>query len=486
MAEEFIKFEKFGMILIITQDYMRAFLIIKPDADPELITLDHLAELLMMARITYGVIDSAIQSILSHKNKSEKMLIAQGKSMKPEIWDRLEYHVECTPSVLPRVLVNQRKSFKDIHLIENVVYRQILVQRLKSSDGEEGRNICGMVIPQEADCIDLPQGDQTEVSTQNPHLLVASVNGHVFQKNGLVHVSSDYTIHGNIDYHTGKIIFLGNLIIEGDVKDGFEVKTGGNTLIKGLIEKADIDCGGDLWVEGGIIGSPHSQIKVKGDCRALYIENCRLQCHGTMTVEKYCYHSNLLVGKSIKVGRIEEGFGTIIGGELQITENLLCGNLGNLHNASTLIMLGINPFLRLKIEKAYHTINQLAEEQNRLQKEQDYITHFFEFGTPADSPFSIEDLQKKQATILLELTSIQKEIERKKQQFQQLEEAYTGHIAENREHSGRAEIYQTMFPGTVLNIRELEFRSPEPMNHFIFFDQDNKIEYRKLDDDGLW
>ncbi len=481
MADEYIKFESHGLVLIMTQDYMQAYLIIKPDADPDTVTLDHLAKLLMTAKITNGVIDAAIARIITSKSRSEKILIAQGQPMKPEIWDHLDFYLYFNFPHLPRIVENQRMSFKDIHLIENVVCKQILVQRIRSSQGEEVVTVQGARVPFPIETVPLPQGPGTEISRHDPNLLVASVNGHAFLNGGKVCVSPEYTIHGHVDHSTGNILFLGSLTIEGDVKEGFEVKSGGDIRIKGLVEKAEIDCGGDLWVEGGIIGSPHTKVRTRGDCRAFYVENCQLDCDGSLQIEKYCHHSHLRIGKNVQVGRPENGYGAIIGGNLQIAGNLRCGNLGNPHNTATSVMLGINPFLRADIEKCYQSINKLIVEQNRLQKEQDSITRIFESGSPIDNPFSLDELQAKQSKILLELSGIQKMIDSKKKAFQALEEAYTRHIMENKDRVGQVEIYQTLYPGTVLRIRESEFHSPDPLNHVVVFEHLTQIEWRTME-----
>lgn len=88
---------------------------------------------------------------------------------------------------------------------------------------------------------------------------------------GIIDVNDLLKITTSVDQHTGNINFSGNVTIEEDVCNSFSVKSGGDIIVKGVVEDSTIETGGNLHISKGINGSLRNIIKVKGDLKCHYI-----------------------------------------------------------------------------------------------------------------------------------------------------------------------------------------------------------------------
>jgi len=95
----------------------------------------------------------------------------------------------------------------------------------------------------------MPVGANTEISPDNPNVLISSIDGNVMLKGGLVMVDSVYIIPTSIDFKTGNVNYVGSLHIKGDVKSGFEVQSDNDIQIDGLVEDAKVVSGGNIIIK---------------------------------------------------------------------------------------------------------------------------------------------------------------------------------------------------------------------------------------------
>ena len=106
----------------------------------------------------------------------------------------------------------------------------------------------------------------------------------VCQRGDSFWVSEVLEIPGDVDYSTGHIDFPGDVIVQGQIKQGFKVKAGGSLTCAKTMEASEIQCGGDLVTDQGILGGAGSTVKAGGQIRAKFIENCSVEGGGDVTV----------------------------------------------------------------------------------------------------------------------------------------------------------------------------------------------------------
>ena len=84
--------------------------------------------------------------------------------------------------------------------------------------------------------------------------LIADINGLVTFIGGKINVEEIFTVPGDVDLKTGNVMFLGTVIVQGNVEDGFSVKASGNIEVRGSVGKCEIIAEGDIIIHQGVAG----------------------------------------------------------------------------------------------------------------------------------------------------------------------------------------------------------------------------------------
>ena len=199
----------------------------------------------------------------------------------------------------------------------------------------------------------LPAGEGTRPNPENPDQLLATVDGHACFRDGLVCVVETLRIPGDVDMHTGNIEFVGDLVVEGDVLSGFKVQAR-NVLVKGTIDGAEIWARRELEAQTGIKGEKTAFIQAGGDIRTPFCENATLVTRRNILVEGSSLHCDLYAGQSISV------LDRLQGGAVYCLKDVLVqGRLGGGTGTETLLVLGFDPDLLLRLDEIEEAVQSL-------------------------------------------------------------------------------------------------------------------------------
>ena len=172
----------------------------------------------------------------------------------------------------------------------------------------------------------LPIGPNCALHRENPDRIVAAANGYVFYHDGLISVKKLLNVRGNVGFHTGNILFVGDLAVHGDVLTNFAVQAR-NVLVKGHVESAKVKAVEDLVCLSGIKGAntsavddgpvksadldghiPSTLIEAGGNIRLPFCEHVQIRARGNVIIDGSCLHSTLYVGGNLVIkGRLQGG-----------------------------------------------------------------------------------------------------------------------------------------------------------------------------------
>jgi uncharacterized protein len=184
-----------------------------------------------------------------------------------------------------------------------------------------------------------PVGPGCRIDPSDPDKLLAAVNGYVILEKSRVVVNTTLTIDRDIDFHTGNIVFVGDVAIAGGVRSGFEV-SGRNVTVKSVIEAGRVKAMGALVCEAGIKGGGRGSLHAGRSLRARFCERAELHAGKNILIDGGCMHSDVFVGEKLAVK------GRLIGGEVFCGGSVYVGEqLGGGLRTSTLIQLGYPPDL---------------------------------------------------------------------------------------------------------------------------------------------
>ena len=178
-------------------------------------------------------------------------------------------------------------------------------------------------------------GEGARQNATQPDLIEAASNGHFHRdRQRRLCVQPQMIVDGDVDFRHGNIDTKLSVLVKGDVKAGFSIKSAGDIEVMGVIEDARISAQGKLVVRGGILPGAH-RVKAHGDIDARYVSNREVKCH------------TLRVGGSLRWSRVmatgDVVAKEILAGELICAGSITVDQLGNADGLATRIQVGTNP-----------------------------------------------------------------------------------------------------------------------------------------------
>jgi uncharacterized protein (DUF342 family) len=224
---------------------------------------------------------------------------------------------------------------------------QTIARVIEPIDGENGRDVRGIELPARPGRPVHLQLDDTVVRKDDR--LVAKIAGMLHRKRGRIYVSEMMELRDGVNFATGNINFHGDVAILGNVLDRFRVKAVGDVDVRGLIEAATIETGGNLHAHGGITGYPNGMLSVGGDLIARFLNRATGIVHGNLHVERECLDCDMTVG-----GNIDLPGGVLTGGVIRMSKHATIATLGSPHAVETVLRLSHGAKFELHITRRIH------------------------------------------------------------------------------------------------------------------------------------
>lgn len=296
-----------------------------------------LHRLLGEQRIVRGVSGEVFAEASIPAAKARRLKIASGVPPTAGADGQLDMQID--EQVHLQVDTNGRVDWHDHGRSEDVVEATPLARILPPTLGVHGVDVRGAGLePKPGRPLDPARvmGEGTRVSVVHPDQIEAASAGHFYRdRNRRLCVQPRLIVDGDVDFRHGNIDTKLSVLVKGDVKAGFTIKSAGDIEVMGVIEDARISAQGRLVVRGGILPGTN-RVKAHGDIDARYVSNREVKCH------------TLRVGGSLRWSRVM-AIGEIIAKEI-LAGDLICAGsvtvdqLGNVDGLATKIQVGTNPF----------------------------------------------------------------------------------------------------------------------------------------------
>ena len=355
----------------ISDGEMKAFITVTPPGIGGCdISVETYLSFLRNSRVVYGVNEEALRAFADQPVYKEKIVAAEGLKPVNGQDSYIQYNFETDQAKIKlREGSNGRIDFKDLNIIKNVVENQPLARKMPPEQGVAGRTVTGKVLPaRNGRDFPLPLGKNVHMGDDEV-TIIADINGQVVLAGGKINVEPVYTVDGDVDLKTGNIIFLGTVIIKGNVEDGFSVKAAGNIEVNGTVAKAELDAEGDIIVHQGITGKNSGTVRSGRSIWARFIENTIVEAGNMVVVSDGIINSQVDAFKRIIChGKRAH----IVGGRLRASEEINAKILGSpTSGTETICEVGIDPKGKMQLEnltvKRAEIEKQLDEIQLNLQ-----------------------------------------------------------------------------------------------------------------------
>lgn len=202
--------------------------------------------------ITYGLKPDLWAEFLKVDGEKE-IVVAQGLPPTETSQPRIVDYVSESPAM------NQDTGGKVDHFgsrIRVCEKDELLAKIVPGQEGEPGLNIFGHPIPvEELNEIKFKPHDSVYLSEDGLELRAAIEGLPVRLDKYTYRVENAYIVKDDVDLATGSIEFPGNVLVFGNVNDGFFVRSGGKIEIQGSVSGAELKAETGLKVHKNIIAS---------------------------------------------------------------------------------------------------------------------------------------------------------------------------------------------------------------------------------------
>ena len=346
------------VIVEVEPDKMAAYLTVSPGNGA--LTGAQIRQALAESRVVFGILYEAVDQAAA-VGTANRLLIAKGCEAVDGEDGWFKSLIELARERRPRLDEQDNIDYRDFGGIATVREGDRLMQKMPPSQGDEGTNVLGEVIPAKP-------GKQVafaahikgaEVDPGNPAFLIAKISGQPVLSSHCMMVEPTVNLKA-VDLATGNVDFEGSINITGDVRAGMVIRASGDIHVGGMVEGAALEAGGNVVVKGGIIGQGSlyarsggadstARVRAGASCTAYFIENAHVSAGDSIIVERLVRQSELAAVNRIVVGKRGSEQGTIIGGQVAATLSVQAKTIGSQAGIKTLVRVGTNPYMQEKL-----------------------------------------------------------------------------------------------------------------------------------------
>jgi uncharacterized protein (DUF342 family) len=392
---------------------MRVFLQVTPAEEGGCdLTLEDYHSLLKQNRVYHGVKEEFLKDFADRPVYREKIEVAEGTRAINGKDAYMQYNFETDQTKIRlREGTNGRVNFKELNIIQNVTQNDLLARKMPPEQGIDGKTVIGKLIPaKDGSDIPLPLGNNVRAGDDDDTIL-AEINGQVMFVGGKVNVEPVYTVEGDVNLKTGNIVFLGTVVVNGNVEDGFSIKAAGNIEVKGIVEKAELDAEGDIIIYQGANSKGGGKVRAGKSLWARFIENANIDSGSMVVVSDGIINSRVDALKSIVC---QGKRASIVGGCLRAGEEINAKVLGNANGTETICEVGFDPQSKIELERLV-SIRQSAEKELddiKMDLQNLINTKKQRKSLPEDKEAYLQELMDKRQLLTLEKKKAEEEIQK--------------------------------------------------------------------------
>lgn len=447
------------MSVELSDDEMKAFVrITRPRFSGRHMDLDDILEALKEAGVVTGINEERINKYLDDMDYSSVLVGAEGVKAKNGRDAYIDYKVRIDKS---RTVYEEDEKgqvdFKDLDLLENVVVGQVLAIKIPAEEGTLGRTVTNRILPvKSGKNITLRYGKGTILSEDGLEL-TAEINGQVVFQHGKISVEPVYVVKGDVSLETGNIVFLGSVLITGNVQDNFIVKAAGNIEVRGSVQKAFLEAEGNIIVRQGIVGRDEAKIEsTGGSVYAKFIQSANVVVEKDVIVPEGILHSNVDAGaRIISMGRRAK----ILGGIIRAGEEVNARYIGTDTFAKTEISVGMNP----KVLQQITDMRKILADSNEELEKVNLDLNTLKVQKAHSSGKSHQEKEELFNKLLAQKQKLSGRIQEITMELDELK-AYINII----EHNGKVCAEQSIYPGVEINIKDEKFSVKDQYSHIKF------------------
>jgi len=453
----------------ISGDEMKAYMEVAPPGPGGTdMSLENMMTVLQNHGVYHGIKEDVLRAFEDFPDYNTSVLVAEGTPARNGDDARIDYNFNTRRNIPVLKEKDGRVDFKELNLVENVVAGQILARKIPAGDGEPGTTVTGREIPaREGRDTSIEVGKNVKLAEDGLTAL-SEINGQVFLTGRKIIVEPIYTVNGDVNLHTGNVLFLGTVIVKGNVEDGFSVKAAGNIEVLGNVGNCVIDAEGDVIVHQGILGKTRGKVRTSSSVFAKFIEHAHIEAGDAVVAGEGIIHSFVDANKRI----ICQGRrASIVGGRLRAAEEINAKHLGSVAGSETILEVGYDPKSKERMVQIENVIAERMKEIEELELNIKTLNNIkkTQKKLPEEKEQYLQELQEKRA-------SCEKEIDEGNREMEEIR-----YRLDSIKLEGKVSASDKVFPGVKVFIREANLEVRNEFKAVTFIQEKGNIKVTKYE-----
>jgi len=453
----------------ISSDEMKAYITALPPGpggtDPD---YDTLVTMLQNNGVIEGFREEVLRRLEETPIYREPILVAEGKKPVNGQDARIVMNFD-TESKVHLKETDGKVDFKELNIVQNVVEGQVLAKKIPPERGEPGRTVTGRLLPAK-DGLDasIQVGKNVRLS-EDKRTAFAEINGQVTMLGGKLNVEPVYSVNGDVNLKTGNILFLGTVIVKGNVDDGFNIKAAGNIEVMGSVGKCDLDAEGDVIVHQGITGKTSGVVRCGKNLWSKFIENARAEAGELVVVSDGIINSEVFSNKKV-ICRGKRA--SIVGGRIRASEEINAKSLGSVAGMETILEVGYDP-------KTKERLGQLDTRKAEINKQLEEID--LNMSTLKNLVKQKQKLSEDRKQFFAELQGKRGELVQELKKVKDETEELNNYLTELKT-SGKISASGAVFPGVKVHIKDAALDVRNEFKAVTFISEGNTVKVTKYEE----
>jgi len=440
--------------------------LILPSGSAPMPTVENVKGFMNSRGVVFGHDEKNIGEMLTKPIAKEWVVTAKGDTPQNGRDARIDYKVDL--NVLKPRAVGDKVDMKELGAVINVIQGEEIAEKAPAVQGQDGMSLAGKKIAAyNGKDKNLPSGKGTTMSEDKLHLY-AEYDGNVIIKDGKLSVNPVFEVKSDVDYGVGNIDFIGPVTIHGSVREGFEVSSGSDMLVEGVVEGATLKSEGSMTIKIGVRGTGKARLIAKGDVNVGYIDQAYVRSDGNIAVAEAILHSD--IGARGEIVAMGSKKGQIVGGVIQAGSEVLCEILGSEMGTRTEVVVGELPELSEERKRSQENIKQFEEQLEKLDANISFLKTLQQQGQMT------EDKQEMLARLTKAKFQIKAQHDATKKRLDELEAEMNKNKAD-----GRVRVKNICHPGVNITIRGIRYIVRETLRFTRFVYEDGEVKIKSFE-----
>lgn len=361
------------LIITYSEDEYKAYAdFIPPTGEGGKFTILYVKSVIREAGVIQGIdwdlVNATIEFCNTNKKGKKSLKFATGTlpvSEVPEHWSLEEKFFKNAMGL--DVNDELQIDYKEVSKFIMVKKGELLARKDLGRPGEEGKSVKGKILSyKRKKIVQFKNGRNTK--EYKGHLYAATSGRYEVSESRDININDVLHIEKNVDYSTGNISFGKDVIIEGEIKDGFKIAAGGSLYCKSNVDATNILCRKDMIADKGIIGRKEALVRVGGKLSARFIENCHVESKAGIEIEK-----NIMNSKIYTLGHLDLGEnGSLVSSHVSAELGIEAKNIGKEGSPNSELEIGFSFVDKRAIDSITQRIEVLKQKYDKLNRLPDY------------------------------------------------------------------------------------------------------------------